>query len=142
MGIFSDFAASFEEIKYREPKLSSRLAEDVISSINNGELVNLDVKKHLFLAPGEKCHYADAAYKYNGKKGFMKYDYIVGTLFITNKRIILSATGGFDYPLYNLTSCKEFDDGILFQFGDLPVAMGIATSRQAYHVLQMLRAGQ
>ena len=142
MGIFSDFAASFEQIKYREPKLTSRLDEDVISSINNGELVNLDVKKYLFLTPGEKCHYADAAYKYNGKKGFMNYDYIVGTLFITSKRIILSATGGFDYPLYNLTSYKEFDDGILFQFGELPVAMGIATARQAYLVLQMLRKQQ
>ena len=139
MGIFSDLVDSFAGVKYGEPRLTPRLAEDVISSIDDGELVNLDVKKYLFLAPGEKCHYADEAYKYNGKKGFLKYDYSVGTFFITNQRIILSAAGGFDYPLYRLTSAKEYDDGILFQFGEQLIAMGIATSRQAYHVIQMLR---
>ena len=139
MGVFGDFIATLEKTRYCEPQLTSHLDEDVISSINNGELVSLDVKGQLFLAPGEKCYYADDAYKYNGKKGFMRYDYIVGILFITNKRIILSAPGGFDYPLHSITSAKEFDDGILFQFGEQLMALGIATSRQAYHVLQMLR---
>ena len=139
MGVFGDFIDALNKTRYCEPKLTSHLDEDVISSINNGELVNLDVKKYIFLDSGEKCYYADDAYKYNGKKGFMRYDYIVGTLFITNKRIILSAPGGFDYPLYSITSIKEFDDGILFQFGEQLMALGIATSRQAYRVLQMLR---
>ncbi|MBP0970263.1 MAG: hypothetical protein J5744_08970 [Oscillospiraceae bacterium] len=139
MSIFSDFVDSLNKVKYGEPKLTSHLDADVIDSINDGELVNLDVRDSIFLAPGEKCHYADDAYKYNGKKGFMNYDYIIGTLFITNRRIILSAPGGFDYPLYNLTSAKEYDDGILFQFGENLIAMGIATSRQAYKVIQMLK---
>ena len=34
---------------------------------------------------------------------------------------------------------KEYDDGILFQFGEKLIVMGIATSRQAYKVLEMLR---
>ena len=142
MGIFSDFVDSWNKVKYGEPRLTSHLDEDVISSINAGKLVNIDVRRYMFLAPGEKCHYADDAYKYNGKKGFMNYDYIIGTLFITNRRIILSAPGGFDYPLYSMTSAKEFDDGILFQFGETLIAMGIATSRQAYHVIQMLKKTQ
>ena len=79
------------------------------------------------------------AYKCDGKKGFMEYRFTTGTLFITNKRIILSAPGGFDYPLYTLTYTKEYDDGILFQFGEKLIVMGIATSRQAYKVLEMLR---
>lgn len=139
MGIFSDFEESWNKVKYREPKLTSHLDDYVISKIDNGILPNVDVREYLFLAPGEKCHYADDAYKYNGKKGFMDYDYSVGTLFITNKRIILEAPGGFDYPLYSMTSAKEFDDGILFQFGETLIAMGIATSRQAYKVIQMLK---
>lgn len=139
MDIFSDFASTFRRLKYGEPKLTSHLDVDVIDSINNGELVSLDVKKDLFLAPGEKCYYADDAYKCDGKKGFMEYRFTTGTLFITNKRIILSAPGGFDYPLYTLTYTKEYDDGILFQFGEKLIVMGIATSRQAYKVLEMLR---
>ena len=139
MGVFGDLIDALNKTRYCESKLTSHLDEDVISSIDNGELVNLDVKKYLFLGSGEKCHYADAAYKYNGKKGFMRYDYIVGILFITNKRIILSAPGGFDYPLHSITSAKEFDDGILFQFGEQLMALGIATSRQAYQVIQLLR---
>ena len=139
MGIFSDFVDSLNKVKYGEPRLTSHLDEQVIKKINNGILASVDVREYLFLAPGEKCHYADDAYKYNGKKGFMDYDYSVGTLFITNIRIILAAPGGFDYPLYNLTSAKEYDDGILFQFGENLIAMGIATSRQAYQVIQMLK---
>lgn len=142
MGIFSEFVKTWNKVKYGEPKLTSHLDIDVIDSIEDGKLVNLDVGDSIFLAPGESCHYADDAYKYNGKKGFMNYDYIIGTLFITNRRIILAAPGGFDYPLYNLTSAKEYDDGILFQFGENLIAMGVATPRQAYQVIQMLENQQ
>lgn len=139
MGIFDDFAETINALKFRTPKLTSRLDEGVICSINNGELVNLQVDESLILAPGEKCHYADEAYKYNGKKGFLNYDYIIGTLYITSRRIIFAATGGFDFPFYSLTVATEYDDGILFQFGERLIAMGIPTAKQAYRVIQILK---
>jgi len=139
MGLFRDIYHMFSEPK--TPELYSCLPSCVTRKLEEGRLAHLSVDDMIIIAPDEWCHYVDNAYRYNGSISSYEYDCPQGKLFITSRRVIFkSYRVGFDYSYTSLTSVELFDDGLVLQFGETTIAMGVASPKQAYEVLQLMKS--